>query len=394
MQHLSPTRVMINTAAVLFVLAMAWILIQIRAIVALLLIGILFAAAIEPLVYRLRRRGLTRGQAIMVVYVALVAAVGVLLYLVVPSLTRQATKLFNDLPLILDNLRQQAINSDNEFIRTTGQRTMNRLIVAYYSLKQNPPIEGSTALQYATSVIGFIFTTISVMIIAFYWMTEKAIIKRIVLGLLPFNRRDRAHALWDQIEYRLGGWTRGQLVLCLTIGALSTIGYFLLGLQFWLALGILAGITEIIPFIGPFLGGGTAVAIAFTESWQKALAVAIFAVVLQQLEGAFLVPRIMRNAVGMTPLTVILAVLVGGSLGGPLGAVLAIPVGAAVQVLVQDLLRSRAEATDSVLRNLDDWSSVVPPDVDELPRPNLRTRSVNDHAQVSPASVDSSPVTR
>jgi predicted PurR-regulated permease PerM len=184
------------------------------------------------------------------------------------------------------------------------------------------------------------------------------------------------------------------LVLCLTIGALSTIGYFLLGLQFWLALGILAGITEIIPFIGPFLGGGTAVAIAFTESWQKALAVAIFAVVLQQLEGAFLVPRIMRNAVGMTPLTVILAVLVGGSLGGPLGAVLAIPVGAAVQVLVQDLLRSRAEATDSVLRNLDDWSSVVPPDVDELPRPNLRTRSVNDHAQVSPASVDSSPVTR
>jgi predicted PurR-regulated permease PerM len=393
-QQLTPTRVMVNTAAVLFVLGVAWMLIQIRAIVALLLVGILFAAAIEPIVYRLRRQGLTRGQAIMAVYVVLIALVGVLLYLIVPSLTRQATKLFNDLPLILDNLRQQAINSDNEFIRTTGQRTMNRLIVAYYSLKQNPPIEGSTALQYATSVLGFIFTTISVMIIAFYWMTEKAIIKRIVLGLLPFNRRDRAHALWDQIEYRLGGWTRGQLVLCLTIGALSTIGYFLLGLQFWLALGILAGITEIIPFIGPFLGGGAAVAIAFTESWQKALAVAIFAIVLQQLEGAFLVPRIMRNAVGMTPLTVILAVLVGGSLGGPLGAVLAIPVGAAVQVLVQDLLRSRAEETDSALRDIDDWSPISSLEPNELTRPSLRSRGATDHAAASPAPVDSSPVVR
>jgi hypothetical protein len=102
----------------------------------------------------------------------------------------------------------------------------------------------------------------------------------------------------------------------------------------------------------------------------------------------------MRNAVGMTPLTVILAVLVGGSLGGPLGAVLAIPVGAAVQVLVQDLLRSRSEATDSVLRDMDDWSPIVPPDANELPRPSLRTRSVTDHAGTSPAPVDSSPVTR
>jgi predicted PurR-regulated permease PerM len=234
------------------------------------------------------------------------------------------------------------------------------------------------------------------MIIAFYWMTEKAIIKRIVLGLLPFSRRDRAHALWDQIEYRLGGWTRGQLVLCLTIGALSTVGYFLLGLQFWLALGILAGITEIIPFIGPFLGGGTAVAIAFTESWQKALAVAVFAIVLQQLEGAFLVPRIMRNAVGLTPLTVILAVLVGGSLGGPLGAVLAIPVGAAVQVLVQDLLRSRAEATDSALRDSDDWSPIARPESDEAARLALRPLTPAEHATPAPAPgpVDSRPATR
>ena len=134
------------------------------------------------------------------------------------------------------------------------------------------------------------------------------------------------------------------------IGVLSTIAYWAIGLDFWLALGLIAGITEIIPFLGPILGGGAAVMVALTDSWQKALMVLIFAVALQQLEGAFLVPRVMRNAVGMTPLTVILAVLIGGSLAGILGAVLAIPVGAAAQVLVGELLYNRADDPDNRIR--------------------------------------------
>jgi predicted PurR-regulated permease PerM len=345
---MTPTRVMINTAAALSVIGMAWLLIHVRAILLLLILGILFAAAIEPLVNRLRSRGLPRGQAILLVYVALIASIGFVLYLVLPSLVRQATRLYEDLPLILDNLRQQAIKSNNEFVRTAGQQFLNRAIRAYYTLKANPPIEGSTAIQFATSAVGVLFTTVSVMIVAFYWLTEKAIIKRIILGFFPYDRRDRAHALWDEIESRLGGWTRGQLVLCFVIGALSTIAYYLIGLDFWLALGIFAGITEIIPFIGPFIGGGAAAMIALTDSWEKAVMVAVFAIILQQLEGAFLVPRVMRNAVGMTPLTVILAVLVGGALSGPVGAIIAIPLGAAIQVLVQDLLRNRAEDADSL----------------------------------------------
>jgi len=339
---------MINTAAVLFVLGMAWLLIQIRSIIALLLLGILLAAAIEPLVFRLRRRGLTRGQAILSVYVMLLVTLSLILYLVVPPLIRQATELIDQIPVILTDLRDSAANSENEFIRTSGYRTVTRLISTYYSIRSSPQIEGSQAIGFVTSVFGIIFTTITTMIVAFYWMTEKAIIKRLVLGLFPLSSRDRAHALWDEIEARIGGWTRGQLLLCLVIGTLSAVGYWIIGLQFWLALGIWAGITEIIPFIGPILGGAAAVTVALTDSWQKAALVAAYAVVLQQLEGAFLVPRVMRNAVGMTPLTVILAVLIGGALIGPLGSVLAIPVGAAVQVVVQDLLYNRADDPDNL----------------------------------------------
>jgi predicted PurR-regulated permease PerM len=127
------------------------------------------------------------------------------------------------------------------------------------------------------------------------------------------------------------------------IGAASTIFYGAIGLPFWFLLGLWAGITEAIPFVGPYLGGGLAVLVALTESWQRALVVAIFVVVLQQVEGNVVVPRVMRSAVGLTPLTVILALMAGATLAGPLGAVLAIPIAAAIQVVLAELVSQRDE---------------------------------------------------
>ncbi len=346
---MTPTRVMINTAAVLAVIGLAWLLIQVRSIVLLLILGILLAAAIDPLVTRLRQRGFTRGQAILTIYVAILTLLGLGLYLVAPPLIAQGTDLINDIPTILTDLRTEALQSQNQFVRTAGVRTFDNAIRTYARLQQSPPVAPDTALGFLTSVVGVLFTTITVMIVAFYWMTEKAIIKRVLLGLVPLSSRDRAHALWDEIEAKLGGWTRGQLTLMAVIGILSGIAYSPLAIdvRFWLPIAIWAGLTELIPFIGPALGGATAAVVALADSWQKAVMVVVFVVLLQQLEGAVLVPRVMRNAVGMTPLTVILAVLIGNVLNGPLGAVLAIPVGAAVQVIVQDLLGSRRDDADS-----------------------------------------------
>jgi predicted PurR-regulated permease PerM len=345
----TPVRVMINTLAVLFVLGLVWLLIQVRSIILLLILGILLAAAVEPLVFRLRRRGFSRGQAILSIYAGIFAILGVGLYLVVPPLINQSRELYGNIPDYIVDFRTRALSSDNNFINTVGVRTINRIDKLYRDVQTNPPIEANQAIGVLTSVVGVIFTTVSVMIVAFYWMTEKAIIKRVVLGLFPLDKRDRAHGMWDEIEGKLGGWARGQLLLMLIIGLISTIAYFALDLPFWFLLGIWAGVTELIPFIGPVLGGAAAALVALTVSWEKALIVVVFVLILQQLESSVIVPRVMRNAVGLTPLSVILAVLIGGALLGPLGAILAIPVAAAVQVLVQDLLHARAEAADTGL---------------------------------------------
>jgi predicted PurR-regulated permease PerM len=346
-------RVIISTIAIIAIVASAWMIWQIRSILLLLAIGILFAAVIEPLVFRLRRAGLRRAQAILVVYLVLFTILGVALYYLVPLLVKQLASFDAAVPEIFDNLRQQALQNENSLVRTSGFRVLMRIEQGYNNIRNSPEVGRDQAFSVVNTVFGFTLTTISMLIVTFYWMVEKVTIKRVVLGLFPFPRRARVHAIWDEIEYRIGGWTRGQLFLMFTVGVISGIIYYGIDLRFWLALAIFAGLTEAIPFIGPVIGGTAAALVALADSPQKALIVIVAAFLIQQLEGAFLVPRVMKNAVGMTPLTVILAVLVGTTLGGPAGALIAIPIGAAVQVLVGSLLRSRDDFIASELRTLD-----------------------------------------
>ncbi|MGH2550287.1 MAG: AI-2E family transporter, partial [Thermomicrobiales bacterium] len=292
-------------------------------------------------------RGLTRVQAILTVYVAILALIAFAALLIAPPLLSQASNLVDDVPNILQELRRQAADSPNSFINKTVWDALLRAERAWNEFRADPPIEGQQAVQLVSTTLSALLSIVTVLMVAFYWLTEKSTIKRLLITIFPAHRREAVAEIWETIEFKLGGWTRGQLTLCLIIGGLSTGAYFLMDLPFWLALGIFAGITEIVPFVGPIVGGGAAVTIALTDSWQKAVMVLIFVVLLQQLESALLVPRVMRHAVGMSPLTVILAVLIGGRIGGVLGSILAIPVGAMIQVLLSVILRGRVHPTES-----------------------------------------------
>lgn len=334
---------MIITAAVLFVIAIAWILLQVRSILIMVILAITLATAIAPLVTRMRRLGLSQGQAVLVIYVVLVAALGLIGYMVVPSLVAQGTELVDNVPEILGNLREQASASNSEFLRTTGVQVLDRLIESYEERRSNPEVETSQVFRYGTSVLSVVFGVFTLFVVTFYWTTERARVKRLVLRQVPLHKRDHAHDVWDTIEEKLGGWVRGQLLLSAIIGVVSTIGYWLIGLDYWIALGIVAGVTEVIPFLGPVIAGVVAVAVALTDSPQTALLTLGFVILLQQAENAFLAPRVMQNSVGLSPLSVILAILIGGAVLGPLGAIVAIPVAAAGQVLVMELLESSDE---------------------------------------------------
>jgi predicted PurR-regulated permease PerM len=182
-----------------------------------------------------------------------------------------------------------------------------------------------------------IFAVFSVFVVTFYWISERLVIRRTLLRLLPARHREHGLTVWDDVEAKLGAWVRGQLLVMLCIGAAFALGLGVMGVKFWLLLAVFSALAEVIPLVGPYIGTGAAVLVALTQNLQLALIVAAYGAVVQLLENNILVPRIMGHATGVSPLTVILGILVGATLMGIPGALLAVPVASAIQVLLTDL---------------------------------------------------------
>ena len=173
--------------------------------------------------------------------------------------------------------------------------------------------------------------------LVFFWLVEHARLQRYLLAYLPLDSRAGAREAWNEMETRLGLWVRGQLILMGAMGVSTGIAYSLLGLPGALILGLIAALCEAIPIVGPLLGAIPAILVATTVSPQLALAVAGVYVVIQLIEGSVLVPLVMRNTIGISPLLVLVSLLVGGAAGGLVGAFLAVPVAAAIEIALSRL---------------------------------------------------------
>ena len=346
-EALTPGRAALITIAVLGVLLGAYVLVQVRAILILFLIGILLATAVEPVVNRLHARGFGRAQSVLLVYVGVFLVLVLLVALLVPALSRELSRLLSAAPNLIDNLRASVQASQSRFIRDNGPYLLDE-INARLNRVDIPTEQAINLASYVPSILGFfvkgLISVVTILMVGFYWLTEKPIIKRLFLSLFADERRARVLTIWDDIEVKLGGWLRGQLILMVVIGVLASTGFALLGVRFWLLLGILAGVCELVPFIGPWIIGLPAVLLALSQSWRLALAVIVFLAALYLIEGNVLVPRVMKGTIGLSPLLVVLAVLVAITVLGPVGAIVAIPVAAALQVLIGDLVRSHQEA--------------------------------------------------
>lgn len=340
------SRPSLTPISLLIVLLIFYLVVQVQIIVFLLVFAILFATVIERPVLKLEARGLPRAAGILTVYVGILLFIAAMGLVFVPLITSEARVFSNEAPEIIDDVAADWRTSDNQLLSRTGYRLLTQL---KFRLENPPPPTGGTAIGLLTGVGTAIFGVLATFVIGFYYLMEKNLFKRLLLQQLQPESQDRVNAVWNDVEAKVGDWLRGQLLLCLIIGLAAGVGYGLLGLRFWLLLAVFAGITELIPIIGPWIGGIPAFAVALLDSWQKAAIVAVFLILLQFTENSILVPRIMKGAIGLSPLTVFLAVLTGGEFMGPLGALLAIPFAAALQVVVQDALRTRSQRAELAL---------------------------------------------
>ncbi len=333
------------TATSLFLVLIGfWIVTRIEATIVLGLFGLLLGTILEGPVRRLEERRIPRPAGIAMIYAAIIGLLVLLVFLIIPVIRDEANSVRNDLPGQLENLELEWRASSNPLLSGTGAALIGQAGNVFDDTGGDVEVS-SDAVQNVIPVISNITTgvigVVTTLVITFYYLMEKAFIRRLVISQLDPRRQPRVERIWQDVENKVGGWMRGQLTLMLIIGVIATVSYGILDIRFWPLLGLWAGLTEIIPIVGPWIGGVPAVIVALTQGWEKALIVGLVIVAMQSLENWVLVPRVMRGAVGLTPLTVFVAILAGTQFMGITGAILAIPIAAAIQVILSDYFSSR-----------------------------------------------------
>lgn len=327
-----PQRVLFDVSwqALLKVVALAlglYVLVLLRDILVMLLVVFIFVAAANPTIARWQRR-MSRTLAVTLFYVLMVAVLSLVSLLILPTLARQINDLVKAIPDIAARA-QPALAA-----LTTGHASY--VDQAVQSLTSSLSQVSSRILETTYGVVGGLAFTVSALVLSFYLLLEEKNAREFFNQILPQHRFESVYETVSKISGRMGQWVRAQLLLMLIIGMANLVVYLLLGVPSPLPLAIWAGLCEVIPIVGPLLGVIPAVAVSLTTAGIfKAILVFLAGFVLiQQLEAHVVVPRVMGKAVGLSPVLVILALLIGVQLFGFVGAVLAVPTAAVISVIV------------------------------------------------------------
>jgi predicted PurR-regulated permease PerM len=299
----------------------------------------LFAIGFSPIVRIIERqkvlpiaRRLPRWLAILILYVAILGTIALVFVLIFPPLVHQAQALWARIPEMFDRVQ--------EFLISKG--LLRQHFTMQEAVQHAPGGSGDAVATVAgavANVAGGIFGIVTILILTFYILIESSNLRQSALRLFPRSRRPRVDAAAREVTEKVSAWLAGQLLLAFIIGATSAVGLWALGVPFFYVLALLSAVGELIPIVGPIISAIPALAVAATVSPKTVLFVLIFFVLQQQLENHILVPKIMSRQVGVSAVTVIASLLIGGSLAGIVGAILAVPTAAILQVVMSEVLR-------------------------------------------------------
>jgi predicted PurR-regulated permease PerM len=315
---------------------------KIRLVVALLFFAFIIAAAMRPGIETLRRRGVPRGVGVAIHYVAFVGFVAVVLWLVVPRATDQVSKAVAGLPSSRSELAEQARDSSGirQDVLVGLQRRLEELPTANELV--DPALE--LGLIGFEILIGIFFVFAS----AAYWIFEREHAINLVTSMIPRPRRKRVRDTWDLIDLKLGAYVRGQALLIAIVGTVLSLVFWAIGLPYWVLIGTFAGIVEIVPVIGPIIAGGVAVGVGLTVSWELALAAGVVVLVVRLLEDYIVIPRVLGDAVGLSPLLVLVSITSVALLFCEFAVLLAIPLAAVLATLLDVVVRGKDPAGEDV----------------------------------------------
>jgi predicted PurR-regulated permease PerM len=335
-------RTLVASLVLLALVVLALALWRMRLVLLLFLLAVVIASAMRPGVEALRRRGIPAGLGIALHYAVLAALVGTLLVLALPRALSEVQGALSSVPETRSEIHDEAAQSTG--LKHEVLSGLERRLAELPSREKllEPGVEVTKGAIEALVGVFFVFAA------AAYWISERDRVERVVLTLLPSEKRRTAHETWQLIDLKLGAFVRGQLLLILLVGTVLSLAFWAIGLPYWLLVGAFAGIVEIVPVIGPLVAGALAIGVGLTVSVTTALWAGAAVLAVRLAEDYLVMPRVLGDAVGLSPLLVLVAVTASGVVLGGLAVLLAIPVAAVIVTLLDVLVLKKDPADESV----------------------------------------------
>ncbi len=315
-----------------------WFFYLILDILLMLFAAIIIAAAVEPIANFLQRYQLPRTLSVALVYVLLLCIFVGTAVLFVEPLTEQITQLALATPQLVEKALA-AVSFIPQFNHQAASASLQQGLV---QVGQNLANISVNIVAQTRSVFSGIFTVLFVFILAFYLVVEKDALKKFARLITPRGHLPYIEQSIDRAQRSIGRWVLAQVALGVIVGVIVGTGLWLLGFKYALVLGLLSGIMEIIPVIGPIIAAIPGVIVGASISWLYAIVALVFYIGAQQLENHFLVPLIMRRAIGLNPLVTIIAILLGARLYGSVGVILSVPLATILSIFLSDLFSAPA----------------------------------------------------
>lgn len=316
-----------------------YFLFLVRDVLAILFISLILASALDPWVDWMQERKIPRVLGVLFIYLALFIIISFVIYLIIPPIIEQVRELSSNFPSIWEKimtgffwLKEYSVQHgiDDNIKEGLG------------SISSNLQDTAGGVFSTLFGIFGGILSFFLVVIITFYMVIEERAVKKIVWSVAPKKHQVYVMGLISRMQKKVGLWLRGQLILSLIIFILIYLGLLILGVKYALVLALLAGITEFVPYLGPFLAAIPAIFLAFTQSPMLAVFVAVLYYVVQFTENHLIVPKLMQKVVGLNPIVIISVLLMGFKIAGVPGIILSIPVATAVSVFIKDVVDGRA----------------------------------------------------
>lgn len=328
---------------ILFLILVA-LLYYLRDLVLIVITAIVIASAIEPAAKWFMRYRLPRVLAVLLVYVLVIFFFLGLFYFFLPPILEETAGFLASLPTYLESLNSTDSFPGSSFLNSAGG-TESFSLGNYVSELQSSfaNITGGF-LKTLSAIFGGVFSLLLIIIFSFYFAVQETGIDDFIKVVTPVKHQKYAVGLWRRSQHKIGLWMQGQLLLALIIGVLVYLGLTILGVPYAFLLAILAAVAELIPVFGPILAGIPAAFIAFIDGGSSFMFMVIgLYLIIQQFENYLIYPLVVTKVVGVPPLLVILALIIGAQLAGFLGIILSVPVAAAIQELVNDVKKVKEQ---------------------------------------------------